>query len=726
MRRRLLAAAVLVSGLVLPPGTVYAVSLAPADRIAIQRADSPLPLDPALADPRWSQGALTGPLTDLGTKAPAAVSTAVSLWYDNTALYVGVKAEQKTPVVATQATDDIGYGSDDFVAVELDVTGSGQRTYMFAVTPRGTRYAFAAESSRYKPDWTAAATTTPQGWNAVMRIPYRALKLAADGPQRWRVNVVRNIAATAEHESLAYTALMSYQTLPGWPYINFDWRFWPTATGVTLTGAVPRPKPRAEIFALESTGTDRTAFTVPSGATVRRAPRTTGADVTIPLDATTSFVGAFSPDFSNVEVDQQTIAPQQFRRSFTEYRPFFAQGAPYVNPALQGYQFNLPNEVLFYSPSIGPFDRGLKLVGTKGTNAFGALEVRGSDPVSGASFDDVAFGFRHRRPDNTFGYWVDGVSAAHSAGNDRSWEIGGFGRSLASGLVYSAMHAQETGTFVARPGDAQKNAAFVDIQKPGLEAAVVWIDTGPLYNPLDGFTNIADIRGPEVSLDLTRSPKRGPIKNAELYLYGDRWLDRQGNVHESDADAYLTLRMRSPLAIYLNDQLGSQRTYEGDFFSGAPHGYRDQQLLPFKTWGAGAGYGEGTRNSLRTDYQAGPFGAFYLNSTTTTFTRALGQASLSVDYAGTREKAFAGASDGQWLRRVSVAVPLGRDGNASIAYRDVSGRGGFASPGRNLAGSVRKRFANGNELFVNYGTPAAQSTLDRWIVKYLIRLGGSN
>ncbi len=639
-----------------------AVTLAPADRIEIHRAASPLPLDASLADPRWAQGALTGPLVDLGSKAPASVATSVSLWYDDSALYVGVKADQKTPVVATQATDDIGYGSDDFVGVELDVSGSGARTYMFAVTPRGTRYAFAAESARYKPEWAAAATSTATGWNAVMRIPYRALKLAADGPQRWRVNVVRNIAATAEHHSLAYTALMAYQTLPGWPYIAFDWRFWPTASGVTLVGAVPRPKPRAEIFALESVGTNRDSFVVPSGATVKESPRALGADVTIPIDATTQFVGAFSPDFSNVEVDQQSIAPQQFRRSFAEYRPFFAQGAPYINPALQSYEFNLPSEVLFYSPAIGPFDRGLKLVGTKNDESFGALEVRGSDPQTGARFDDVAFGYRHRRPNNTFGYWIDGVSAAHDSGNDRTWEIGAFGRSLASGLVYSAMHAQETGTFTARPGDAQKNAAFIDIQKPGLEGALVWIDTGPSYAPVDGFTNIADIRGPELSLDLTRSWTRGPVKNAELYLYGDRWLDRQGNVHESDADAYLTLRMRSRLALYLNDQLGSQRTYEGDYFSGAPHGYRDQQVLPFKTWGAGLGYGEGTPNSLRTDYQAGPFGGFFLNQTTTTFARALGSATLSFDYAGTREKAFTGTSDGQWLRRVSFALPLGRTG----------------------------------------------------------------
>ncbi|HEV3085704.1 MAG TPA: hypothetical protein VGX96_00670 [Candidatus Elarobacter sp.] len=722
MFRRLLAGTVLA--VVLPPGMAHAVALAPADRVEIRRAATPLPLDPALTDPRWTDGALTGPFLDMGSKTPAGVATSVSLWYDDRALYVGVRAEQKAPLVATQATDDVGYGTDDFVGVSLDVTGNGGRTYLFVVTPRGTRYAFANETARFRPEWSAAAKATPEGWNAVLKIPYKALKLAADGPQKWRINIVRNVASTAEHETLAYDALMSYQTIPNWPDIGRDWRWWPSVRGVTLSGAVPRPKPRAEAFLLESTGNDRDAFTVPSGATVRRAPRTTGADIAIPIDATTTFVGALSPDFSNVEVDQQTIAPQQFRRAFTEYRPFFAQGAPYINPALEGYEFNLPNEVLFYSPAIGPFDRGLKLVGTKGTNSFGALEVRGSNPQTGAVFDDVAFGFKHRRPDNTFGYWIDGVNAAHSNGLDRSWEAGAFGRSLASGLVYSAMHAQETGTFVSRAGDAQKNAAFVDIQKPGMEAAVVWLDIGPSYSPVDGFTNIADVRGPELSLDLTRSPKRGPVKNAELYLYWDRWLDRQGNVHESDADAYLSLRMRSKLALYFNTQNGSQRTYEGDYFSGGTHGYRDQQLLPFKTWSAGFGYGEGTPNSIRTDYQAGPFGPFQLHQTTTTLTRALGSASVSFDYAGTREGAYSGFSDGQWLRRVSVAVPFGRDGNASIAYRDVSGRGGFATPGRNLAASFRRRFANGNELFVNYGTPAATSTLDRVIVKYLVRLGG--
>src|SRR5260221_2970552 len=123
---------------------------------------------------------------------------------------------------------------------------------------------------------------------------------------------------------------------------------------------------------------------------------------------------------------------------------------------------------------------------------------------------------------------------------------------LASGRVYAVNHGQETGSLVSAPERAQRSEAFIDLQKPGFEGALAWVDVGPQWAPLDGFTNIADIRGPDLMLDFNRSFNGGPFKNADLFLYADRWLDRQGNIHASDADAFLTLRLRSPLALYAN------------------------------------------------------------------------------------------------------------------------------------------------------------------------------
>ena len=97
----------------------------------------------------------------------------------------------------------------------------------------------------------------------------------------------------------------------------------------------------------------------------------------------------------------------------------------------------------------------------------------------------------------------------------------------------------------------------------------------------------------------------------------------------------------------------------------------------------------------------------------TTFTRRWA-GELSFDYAGTCERPFAGASDGQWLRRLSLAVPLGRDGTPACVSRHLRPRW-LREPGQ-LCMFAAQEFRNGNELFANYGTPAATSTLDRRIV----------
>jgi hypothetical protein len=102
-----------------------------------------------------------------------------------------------------------------------------------------------------------------------------------------------------------------------------------------------------------------------------------------------------------------------------------------------------------------------------------------------------------------------------------------------------------------------------------------------------------------------------------------------------------------------------------------------------------------------------------------------GGRSLEFDHAGTYERPFVnGVADGQWLRRLSFSTSIGPGGTASISYRVISGNGGFALPGYNFAFGLHKKFRNGNELFANYGTPAANTTLDRFVVKYLFRING--
>ncbi|MDB5026795.1 MAG: hypothetical protein JWO66_484, partial [Candidatus Eremiobacteraeota bacterium] len=428
-----------------------AASTSAAGVVAVTRAPQALPLDPTLSDPAWQAGRVdlgTG-LADLTTRRAAPVGTTAYLLVDDRALYVAFHADQAgIPIAAGQTTNGVGFGIDDFVGIGIDPGGSGSQVYYFETTPRGTRYQQASENARYAPAWTAAARIAGGGWDAVLVIPLDALRLHP-GTQRWRINFVRGLAATGDQLTCAFDGIMNDGPIGvGWP--NFaDVRFWPSLKPFELakTGGAARI-PRADIFALGSVGRDRALFRQADGSFREERVRTVGIDVAAPLTDTITFVGTLAPDFSNVEVDQETIAPQEFRRALNEFRPFFAQGASFLNPNPVGVGgFVTPPNLVFYSPSIGPFDRGMKIEGTRKNDSFGVLSTRGYDLTTNQPFDDIAYGFKHALPDRTFLYWADGVLAHHGEiGSDATSEFGLEGRNLKSGLVWAANHAVEHGS----------------------------------------------------------------------------------------------------------------------------------------------------------------------------------------------------------------------------------------------------------------------------------------
>jgi hypothetical protein len=145
----------------LAPGAALAVALlagAPAHASVVATmqlpavaAPSPPPLDPSIPAAAWQAGAIpeSGGFEDLTTRTIAPHTTHVWMMYDARNLYVAFRAEQRgTPITATQTTNDVGFGNDDFVGVELDTSGSGSNVYFFETTPRGVRYEQSSENAR--------------------------------------------------------------------------------------------------------------------------------------------------------------------------------------------------------------------------------------------------------------------------------------------------------------------------------------------------------------------------------------------------------------------------------------------------------------------------------------------------------------------------------------------------------------------------------------------------
>ena len=689
------------------------------------RTATPPPLDASFADPVWKTALIATDLMVVTTHAPSRVATRFSFLYDDTNLYVGIRAEQSGyPITATQTANNVGFGVDDYVGIGIDPGGNGQQVYFFETTPQGTRYQQSTESTRYTPPWNSIAARDASGWSAMLVIPLAIIRQS--GATEWRFNFVRHIAATNENQSWAYNAQMNDGAGTGNFPNSSDSRFWPHLTRLALGRKSAKRKPVAELYGLTSAGADQREFAKANGGFTPVDVRHTGLDLTYPIAGTISFVGALAPDFSNIEIDQQTISPQEFRRSLAEYRPFFTQGAKFFSP-LSSTSINSPPNLVFYSPNIGPFTRGLKTEGTFGNQSFGVLETRG------AGFDDDVISYEHALPNRSFAYQVSSTFAHHQlgndtfdqrAGNDATTDVQVGGRDDKSGFVYTAEYGSERGSFVAEPARAHKSEDFLDVHKPNYEFFAGWRDVGPLWSPVDGFTVVPDIRGPIGFLDVQGSlAPNGPFKRVDLFAYGDRFLDRSGAVHEADTGVSLDVTTKSLVHLNLGPSVGVLRTYNGSLVGYPRYDGGSNQF--FNSNSIGLGYRDGTPNPIDANYSYGIFSNFFLQQVSVAASRTIGlRYTVGFEYDGTLEKFATGPADGQSLRRVSFGETIGKNTNLSLSLRDISGRGGFASPGINLAGSFHRRFANDSELFLNYGTPAANSTLQRFVLKYILRFGG--
>ena len=691
------------------------------------RAPHPMALDPSMSDPAWQAGKVPSetPWENVTTRAPAEEGTVTYLLYDDANLYVGFVVQQRSePIVATQTTNDVGFGTDDFVGVGIDSSGAGSQAYFFETTPRGVRYQQATENVRFRPAWQTAASSGNGVWRAVMIIPLSAMRLRPGSAQTWRVGFFRNVASRGEHLSWAYDPTMQDQAAGSWPSFG-DLRFWPTASGIAIkTSAVTKPKPRLELYGLSSSGVNRNVYQQANGTFASQKTRSFGADLSYPLTQTIAFVGTANPDFSNVEIDQQTIAPQEFARQLNEYRPFFAQGAQYISPNPQGYtNFNAPKNQIFYSPAIGPFDRGAKIEGTYGLQSFGILSFRGFNQLSGDEFDDQAFGYKHAPADRTFQYWADGVLAHHSIeGNDTTYEAGASGRNLHNGFIWLIDSALERGSQVPQRV-AHTSYGIAEVLKPNYEAVLQYADISPGYSPLDGFTTISDIRGFAGFLNLNGSTPG--IKNWSTFLQGDRLLDRSGAVHQADSNVFFNATFKNGFSINgLGPSTSELRGYGGNFFTGYPS-YANGVNVPFNLMNIPIGYHDGTPAPIDVSANWGSFGGNWLHLYTAQTSRPLGSKyTLGLEYDGSYERSLlTGALDSQWLRRVSLGFNMGASSNFTLSLRSINGRGGFATqPGLNLAAAFHARTKDG-DLYLNFGSPSAFTTLNRFIAKYVLRLG---
>jgi len=668
------------------------------------------PLDPSRPATTWSGSPTIALGWNVAHAQAASEPTSVHVATDGNFLYVRFDATQREPVTAAQHSDDLVAGgsninggiawSDDAVWVDLWPTGPGGFQYQFECNPKGAHNEASSENSAFAPQWESHGAVTTGGYTVTMAIPFAVVHGAHPGT--WRAQFVRYIRSTG---ALIVWSYDPSQTNPDDAARAGD-------VDVPTVARAPIPRPRAGIYGLGALAS-RSA----GGSTSR-----VGADFSIPVTQTAAFFGTLHPDYSNVELDQQSISPTVYQRIFSEVRPFFTQASAYYNDfncdVCNGFRTTL------YTPAIPTPSQGYAFEGRQGD--FG---LAGFDAIGDAR-TDAAAALNYTSPDTHWSAAFQHVTAdipgivddTNQAGVN--WYNGKF-------LSFYANYAKETGTQVSDPGQGtwlDAGGGFVD-QHFALFGSVR--DVGSQFNPVDGFDSHPGIAGYALysARVWTFSPQDFFV-SAGVSGNVDRYQGPTFGQAQSDNGMLLDVLAKDTIDLQLYTgsdywRFGSVLTpiSQNGGFSVTYHSGMQNNLNNFPTHGASA-----TPTSIQ--YFTGRYGDGRLDTWFRSSTvRAGDRGFLTFTVDNTAQWLTHAPDNVQWFDSVAYAYQVNARSSFAIGLRRVVGMPPQPNGGGNCEGTCSNISiayhlrTDREEFYLAYGDPNTLVTVPQAIFKVIFYVG---
>jgi hypothetical protein len=590
-------------------------------------------------DDSWSKAATLTIAYDFTYRRPAAVPAHVRVTQDGTALYVAFDVTQGS-ITASQHTNGSSVQNDDYVGVYLDPQGQRGFQYGFFANPNGARYQTSSENSAYAPEWTAVAKTTPTGYVVTMRIPLDVTR--SSGSHSWQVQFVHFTVATNALDVWAYSPNATSPTDP--TFIGAV-----TGIGVAPAGvkaAAARNAVRLQPYALsESTSAEN------GGSTSR-----IGADFSIPITPTASLVGTLHPDYSNVESDQQTIAPTAFARQYNEVRPFFTQLSSFFNS-----KFNCSNcPQTLYTPSIPTFGQGYGIEGTQGRLSFAGFDALGE----GRNDQAQTINYGYEDPGQTISLNAQRVNVAAYGLNDNTDTLdGGYFDQRAHVFLYSN-NGVETGTLVTDPSLGTYHDLGLGYLTTLTTVTAGIQRIGAQFAPLDGYTAQSDILGYQIygSQTFNFASKR-LLHDIVINDYYARYNNHFDLLSQTDENAQVNFDFRDLMTVHVYGAWNGVRTFANEF-------------LPFDGSGALWGYRINTNTPTYVAYTGGPYYHGHLIAWNYLTTLPVAKR-IHLAFETDEDKyltAHAGElTTNQWLERVSLDWQFSRELQFDVGVRRIIG-----------------------------------------------------
>jgi hypothetical protein len=493
-------------------------------------------VDGQLDDPAWSLANAASGFRQHEPKEgdPATEETEVRVLYDDTTLYVGVRALDREPhrVIARilqrdrilmSGLDNVArWTGDDGIAVLLDPFHDHRSAFLFAMNPNGAEYEalITDESPSLNADWRAvwrvATRRTPDGWSAELAIPFRSLRYPpGDGAQAWGFNVERFVRRKSEQSLWA-----------GWTRAEGGLHRVSRAGHLAGLSGLPRSRLNLEVKPYGLVGASRERQD--DGTAPRETTASAGGDLKWEVRSGLVLDATVNPDFAQVESDDEIVNLTRFGLFLPEKREFFLENAGVFEFGTRGF-FEPPPFLLFFSRQIGikedegevPVMGGVRLSGRAGRQTVGFLGL-----LQDEAFGDPRTSFaalRVKRDVGANGYLGGMLTDRHTREDGET--DGGVDFSL-----WPARRLNLTGfaALTSPTAERESDAAFrlgADYRSGRLFVHAEHLVIGPDADTGMGFVTRSDIRRTDGFAILTLRPGRLGVREVETFAGGD-WITR--------------------------------------------------------------------------------------------------------------------------------------------------------------------------------------------------------
>lgn len=676
---------------------VFALSL-PLPAVALESYVAQVPtlsVAPRLSgsiDDTWSQAAKIELAYDFTYQQKSKIpTTAYVAIYDHN-LFVAFDVYQDSAPVSVAQTDGPAVLNDDYVGVYLFPEGSSGFQYGFFANANGARYQFSSENSLYAPQWIAYANRETHRFEVTMRVPMAAIRKSSS--TKWRAQFVYYSTSTNSLTVWAHSRAQSSPT---------DSAFAGILDGLNAAASSRTwPKARFQPYVL-----GELASASYGGNTSR-----VGVDLAIPVTRTASFVAALHPDYSNVEVDQQTIAPNAFPYQYVEVRPFFTQSAANFN-----YHANcLACPYTLYTPAIPTFAQGFAFEGSADKYSFGTFVTLSN----GRTDQGQSLNYIDSSTNRSIDVSLQRVGVDSSVYHDDTTTISaGYTNQHSHLFVYGNVGNDDSSS---NPTGADNHyvESGVGFSDATSTAMVSYLHIGEYFSPIDGYVAQTDISGYEAyASKIWTLSSAATIHDISASEYYARFWNAQGQLNQTDEIGEVAFDFKNFVTARLQSGAVAVQTVDGLF-------------LPFDSNGFTLGYKMATSTPIYVQYTGGAYYHGRLDAWSYLATMPVTKRiRITLEADENRYGSSQDPSGVQWLERAAFDWELSHQTSIVLGVRRIIGLtvpNSFERPpfpfvnASNISAALHFLTAK-NEIYFAYGDPNAQSTAPTLILKWIRYVG---